>query len=104
MFAECDAAGSEAGEGFDRGDALHLGVIFAWMGMPRIEQAINESAFVREEEKAFAIGVETADRVDARRQIEFGECAPVGAGLGGELREDAVGFVESEEHGRGGAE
>jgi hypothetical protein len=79
-------------------DALHLGVIFARMGVPRIEEAVDESAFVGEEEEPFAVGIETADRVNARRETKLGKRAPLGAGLRRELRKNAVGFVESEEH------
>jgi hypothetical protein len=100
VFAERDTAGGKAGEGVGRRDAFDLGEVFPRVGVAWVEEAVDEGAFVGEEEKALAIGVETADGVDARREVEGGERAPLRAGLGGELGEDAVGFVEGEEHAR----
>jgi hypothetical protein len=103
VFAERDAAGGEAIDGIGARDAFDLSVVFARVRMAWVEKAIDEGAFVGEEEQAFAIGIEAADGIDARREAELGECAPCGAGLRGELREDAVGFVEGEEHAGEGA-
>lgn len=94
-------AGGEAGEGVGGGDAFDEGPVFAFVGVARIEQAGVEAGLVGKEEEAFAVGVETAERVNAGRQArraEIGEGFPRGTGLGGELREDAVGFVEGDEH------
>lgn len=69
------------------------------MGVARIEEAGVETGLVAEEQEALAVGVEAAEGVNAGGQAEVGERAPFGAGLGRELREDAVGFVEREQHG-----
>lgn len=94
-------AGGEAGEGFVGGHAFDEGPVFAFVGVARIEEAGVEAGLVGEKEEAFAVGVETAERIDARRQArraEIGEGFPRGTGLGGELRENAVRFVEGEKH------
>lgn len=94
-------AGGEAGEGVVGGDAFDQHPVFAFVGVLRVEELGVEPGFVGEQEQALAVGVETAKRVDARRQFrrEVGEGFPRGTGLGGELREDAVGFVKRDEHG-----
>jgi NADPH:quinone reductase-like Zn-dependent oxidoreductase len=64
----------------------------------RVEEAVVEGGFVAEEQEALGIGIETPEGVDGARDGEIGEGAPAGAGLGGELREDAVGLVEGDDH------
>ena len=90
--AEC-----ECFEGGSVGDAFDLDPVLARVCVPRIEETVDERTLVGEEEQAFAIGIEAADWVDARREFEIRERRPRGTGLGRELREDAVGFVEGDE-------
>jgi tRNA pseudouridine38-40 synthase len=85
-------------EGGGGGHALDLRKILARVRVPGIEQTVDQRAFVAEQEQAFAVGVESADRIHARRQAE--ECAPTRPGLWRELREYAVRLVEREEHAR----
>ena len=94
-------AGGEAGKGVVGRDAFDEGPVFALVGVTGVEQAGVEAGLVGEQEEAFAVGVEAAERVNARRQArgtEVGEGFPGGTRLGGKLREDAVGLVEGEEH------
>ena len=95
-----DAAAGEAGESSGGWGAFDLRPVFAAVGVAGIEQPGVETGFVAEEQEAFAVGVEAAERVDAGGEAEVGERAPFRAGLGRELREDAVGFVKREQHGR----
>jgi len=99
VIVDHDTAAGESGEGFGGGRALDLGPVFAAMGVARIEQSGVEAGLVAQEEQALAVGVEATEGVDAGGQGEVGERAPFRAGLGRELREDAVGFVEREQHG-----
>jgi hypothetical protein len=92
-------AGREPRNGFRGGNAFDLSVIFAGMRASWIKQTLHEGAFVGKEEEPFAVGVEAADRVNAGREIKGSERVPARAGLGRELREDAVRFVKCEEHG-----
>ncbi len=62
-----------------------------------IEEAGVESGLVAQEEQALAVGIEAPDGIDARREAEAGKGA-VGRAVRGELREDAAGLVEGEEH------
>ena len=101
MLAEQYAAGSETGECIGGRNAFHLRKIFPRVCVARIEKAVNEGAFVGKDEKALAIGVEPAGGIHARGQVEAGQRVPGRAGFGRELREDAVRFVECDEHGGG---
>jgi hypothetical protein len=98
VIVDRDAATGESGEGLGGGRAFDLGPVFAAVGVARIEEAGVEAGLVAEKEEAFAIGVEATEGVDAGREFEVGERAPFRAWLGRELREDAVGFVEREQH------
>ena len=75
-----------------------MGPVFAAVGVLGIEEAVVQRGLVAEEKEAFGVGIEATERIDVAGQIEVGEGAPTRSGLGGELREDAVGFVESEKH------
>ena len=92
-------SGREAREGFGRRATFDLNPIFAAMALAWIEQFGIQSGLVAEKQKALAVGVEAAQGVDAARKFEIGERAPLRTRLGGELRQDTVGFVEREEHG-----
>ena len=98
VIVDRDAAAGEAGEGIRGRGAFDLRPVFAAMGVAGIEQPRVEAGLVAQEQEAFAIGVEAAERVDAGGQAEVGERSPFRAGLGRELREDAVGFVKHEQH------
>jgi hypothetical protein len=99
VVVDRDAAARETGEGIGGRGAFNLRPVFAAMGVAGIEQPGVEARFVAEEQQALAVGVEAAERIDAGGQAEIGERSPTRAGLGRELREDAVGFVEREQHG-----
>lgn len=93
-------AGGEAVEGFLGRDPFDLGPVGAWVGAVWVEEAGIEAGFVAEEEEAFGIGVEAAERIDVPGEAEPGERAVRGT-VRGELAEDPVGFVEGHEHVRG---
>ena len=99
VVVDRDAAAREAGEGIGGRGAFNLRPVFAAMGVAGIEQPRVETGLVAEEQEALAVGVEAAEGVNAGGQAEIGERAPFRAGLGRELREDAIGFVEREQHG-----
>ena len=99
VIVDRDAAAGEAGEGIRGRGSFDLRPVFAAVGVAGIEQPGVETGFVAEKEEALAVGVEAAEGVDAGGEGEVGERAPFRAGLGRELREDAVGFVEREQHG-----
>lgn len=80
------------------GNAFHLRPVFAPVRVGWVEELRVQARFVAEEQQAFGVGVEPAERVDVFRQAEFGERAPARPGFGRELRKDTVGFVEGEEH------
>lgn len=101
VVAEIDAAAGESGEGGGRRQPFHLGPIFAAVGVLGIEETGIEAGLVAQKEQAFGIGVEAAEGVHGRRQLEFGERAPTRTGFGRELREHPVRFVEGAEHGGG---
>ncbi len=93
-------AGGEAGEVGVGRHAFHQDPVFALVGVAGVEQAGVQPGLVGEQEQAFAVGVEATERIYPHRQArgEVGECFPGGAGLGRELREDAVRFVKGDEH------
>lgn len=75
-----------------------MGPVFAAVGVLGIEETVVQPGLIAEEKEALGVGIEATERIDVGRQTEVGEGAPTRSGLGGELREDAVGFVESEKH------
>lgn len=95
---EGDAAMGEVSESVGGGLAFDLGPVFAAVGVLGIEQAVVQPGLIAEQEQAFGVGIEATEGIDAAGQVEVGEGAPTRPGLGSELREDAVGFVESEKH------
>jgi hypothetical protein len=80
------------------GHAFDLGPILAAVGVFRIKEFIIKAGFIAEEKQAFGISIEPPERIDSARQSKIGERAPARTRLGGELREDAVGFVKGEKH------
>ena len=100
VVVDGDAAAGEARESFGGREAFDLRPVFAAMSVRRIKEAVVQTRFVGEQKQALGVGVEAAECIDAAREGEVGERAPARAGLGRELREDAVGFVQGEKHGR----
>lgn len=93
---------SAAAEEIERafpGDAFDLGVVGLGLFRAGVEDAGDEIFFITEEEEAFGIAVESADRPDFRRQGEIGEGALAGD-VRGELAEDIEGLVEGDKHGK----
>jgi hypothetical protein len=86
-------AGAELLEGGLGEFAFDLGPVSAGVGVFGVEEMGVESGLVGEKEEAFAVAVEAAERVDGFREAEFGQGALSGV-VGGELGEDAVGFVQ----------
>ena len=74
-------------------DPIFAAVTVAW-----IEKFGIQSGLVAEKQKALAVSVETAKCVNATGEFKIGERAPLRTRLRGKLRQDAVGFVEHEEH------
>ena len=71
--------------------------VSAGMGVFRIEEFGVQSGFVGKKKESFAVAVEASERVDVFRELEFGQRALSGM-IRRKLREDAVGFVECQEH------
>lgn len=93
-----DAAAGEVSECSRGGLAFDLCPVFAAMGVLGVEEAVVQPRFIAEEKQALGVGIEAAERIDSTGQTEFGEGPPTRSRLGGELREDAVRFVEGEQH------
>ena len=87
-------------QGLFCGDALDLGPVFTGVSVARVQEFFVQVWFVAQEEQAFGIGIQSADGVDMSREMEFGECL-ADRTVGGELGEDAKGFVKGEEHSEG---
>ena len=81
-------------------NSFHLDKIRAGMSEDRFQEPPREGPVVRQDEKAFAVGVEPADRIDIRRKrAEIAQRAVLPrVRPGRELRQDAEGFVEDESH------
>ena len=88
-------SGFEAVEGLGCRDSFDLSPIGAGVSEFRVSEAVLESAVVGEEEESFGVVVEAAGGVDVGDGDEVGE-GWVALGRGGELAEDAVGFIEEE--------
>lgn len=93
LVAFDEDAGAEFFEGGLGDFAFDLGPVGAGVGVFWVEEIGVESGFVGEKEEAFALAVEAAEGVDVFREAEFGQGALSGV-VGGELGEDAVGFVQ----------
>ena len=93
-------APAELVQGFGGGNPFDLDPIPAGMGVGGLEQALVPAGFVAEQEETLGIGVETADGVDPRGELEFGEVSMRGS-VGSELGEYAPRFMEGDEHGGG---
>lgn len=81
------------------GNSFHLGPVFAFVSAPGMKQSLVQPWLVAQQEQSFRIGVEAAKRVDALRKSEFRKRA-VGRAVWRELGENAIGFVECDEHDR----
>ncbi len=97
FLAFYDNAGAESLQRAFSHLPFHLRPVGAGVGVFWIEEFRVQSRFVGEKEESFAISVEAAEGIDVLWEIEFGESALSGV-VGGELGEDAEGFVEGEEH------
>ena len=53
-----------------------------------------ETRFIRKKQQTFRIRIKSTEGVDLGRQFEFREGTPTRAGLGRELRENAVGLMQ----------
>jgi len=85
----------------DRGGGRHafyLGPILTRVLTSWIEKTRVEFGFVRQQEQTLGIRVEPTERIDVTGKPEISERAPARTGFGGELRENAVGLVECEQH------
>ncbi len=69
------------------------------MGVLGVEQSRVEAGFVTQQQQSLGIGIEPPQGVDVGWQAEVCERAPARTGLGRELREHAVGFVQGDQHG-----
>jgi hypothetical protein len=74
---------------------LDLNQVRTCVSEPRVQQAVFQLVVVRQEQQAFAVGIEPSDRVDVLREWpEFAE--RLLAGCTRELGEDSVRFVEED--------
>src|SRR5215218_6075236 len=76
---------------------FHLRPIPAPMAVLRVEELEREGAFIAQEKKAFRFRVESTHPVHAKGKAELFESSPPRTGFG-ELRDNAVGFMKSDEH------
>ncbi len=97
FLAFYDNAGAELLNGGLGDFAFDLGPVGAGVGLLWVEELRVQSRLVGEKEESFAISVEAAEGVDVWGETELGQGALSGV-VGGELGEDAEGFVEGEEH------
>ena len=100
MAVEFDAAAGQPIECVGRGDALDLSPVFAAMGVFWVEEFGVKRGFVAEEEQTLGVCIEPPEWIKVLGKTERGQRAPARAGLGRELGEHAVGFMESQEQGR----
>jgi hypothetical protein len=64
-----------------------------------MQESVIQCGFIAEQQQPFTFRIEPADRIHAWRKPELRERPMTGA-IRRELRENAVGFVEGEEHGQ----
>lgn len=84
-------------EGVFGRDSLYLRPVPARMSVARMQQLVNEQPFVAQQDQAFTFRIQAADGIDPARKAKFLQRTPLRAVVG-ELRDDAVGFVESDKH------
>lgn len=82
---------------FRRRNPFYLCPILALVGMTRMKKPFVPIRLVAQEQQAFGIRVESADRIDILRKIEFSQ-RTVWRTVPGELRQDAEWFVECNKH------
>jgi hypothetical protein len=70
------------------------------MPAPRMEQPLVERRLIAQQQQPLALRIEPPNRIHARRKPKLRQRSMPRA-VGRELREDAVRFVEGEEHGEG---
>jgi len=112
LFERLSAAGEAAMAFDDEGSAAELGEggviwlsfdedkVAAAMLIAGVKEAVFERFFVGKEEEAFGVHVEAAEGEALGWEVEFFERAlSFVAGVGVELAENTVGFVEGDEHG-----
>ena len=94
-----DGAAAEFGEGGFIGLAFDKDEVSPAVLVAGIEEAVFEGFFVGEEEESLGIHVEATEREAFGWEVEFLEGALAFiAGVGVELAEDPVGFIEGDEH------
>ena len=91
----------QPGERLGRGQVFHLRPILALVGVARVQQEFVPVRLVAQEQQSLGIRVEPTDGVDVGKKAEFRQ-RPVRRTVAGELLEDAVRFVEGDEHGAPG--
>jgi hypothetical protein len=85
-------------QNFRCGNIFNLRPILAFVGVAGMQQAFVPFRLVAQEQQALGIRVQPANRIDVFRKTEFRQRA-VGRPVQRELRNDAVRFVEGNEHG-----
>jgi len=65
------------------------------MPVLRVEQEFVQFRFITEQEQTFAVGVEPANRINARRKTELRQRAEIRS-VARELRNDTIGLVEGD--------
>src|SRR2546430_3222268 len=78
-------------------NTLHLRPVNTAMSAPRMQQPMVQLRLVAQQQQAFAVGVQPADGIHARRETEFRQRAQSGV-VRRKLRNHTVRFVEGDEH------
>lgn len=75
---------------------FHLDVVRAPVSPAGLSQPGLQATVGRQQQKAFAVGVQTANRIDPWNGNELCERAPLAQWFGGELAQHSVGLVQEE--------
>lgn len=79
------------------GNALNLCPICASMSVPGLQELVVQLRLVAQEEKAFAISIQTADRIDSLGKTKGSERF-LSRNFDRELRKNSKGFVKCNQH------
>lgn len=88
---------TELEQALRRGEPLDLRPVFAFMSMARMQQLLVKCGFIAEQEQAFRVGIQAANRINIPGEAELGQSA-IGGTIRREAGKDAAGFVEGEKH------
>jgi hypothetical protein len=76
VVVELESTALEPAERVGGRNVFHLHPILPAMGVARIEQPGVEPGLVAQQQEAFGVGIETAERIDSARKSKLRERAP----------------------------